>query len=361
MIQPRRGPGFALEAPQRRLVSEERSHHHLRGDQPLEPQIGRLEHDAHAAAAQRALQPILAFERPLDRQRQFQLGSVGRATRVRAVVAETARRAFLQEADAALLQPGQHVSPDVRVRANLVLQVLVLADAADLRGDAFEQPAIRRGIRLVRLSLAEEQEAHQPVVSIWNRHDQPDAEILEPAPLIVRQRRVETGRVVSSGSRAVHDPEHGVTLRQRATRENPGGGMSGDHLAPFLGAIEHVQRGRVQHRFDPRAHQVRDLSGGILLTHLVDELQQHLLLLVGSRERTGDRAPSRAAIGIAGLRQSPRWRSDSASPNRPSASGGRCGSDSVGSTARSRQTGGRGVHAARCARAGTGRRGAPAP
>ena len=70
MIDLRRGPCLALEAPEGDRIAEERSHHHLGRDAALQPQVGRFEHGAEAAAPQCALEPVLAVERPLDRQRQ---------------------------------------------------------------------------------------------------------------------------------------------------------------------------------------------------------------------------------------------------------------------------------------------------
>ncbi len=61
--------------------------------------------------------------------------------------------------------------------------------------------------------------------------------------------------------------------------------MTLEPAAALVRAIEDMQRGRVQHRVDARAHQLRDLRERIVLPHFVDQVHQHLLLLIGLTEK----------------------------------------------------------------------------
>ena len=92
MVDPRRGPRLALEAPEGDRIAEERPHHHLGRHLALQPEVGRFEHRAETAAPQRAFEPVLAVERPLDRQRQRELRAVAFAALRHAVVADAALR-----------------------------------------------------------------------------------------------------------------------------------------------------------------------------------------------------------------------------------------------------------------------------
>jgi len=69
MIDFCRSARFALEAAQRGLIAEERSHHHSGRDLTLQPQVRCLIHRAEAAASDRAIEPVLPVQRPLDRRR----------------------------------------------------------------------------------------------------------------------------------------------------------------------------------------------------------------------------------------------------------------------------------------------------
>src|SRR5262249_30229305 len=86
-----RGARFTLESPERGLIAEERSDHPFRRDLTLQPQVPCLEYGAEAAAAERAIEPVLPLQRPLDRHRQGHLGAVLFTTFGDAVVAASAR------------------------------------------------------------------------------------------------------------------------------------------------------------------------------------------------------------------------------------------------------------------------------
>jgi hypothetical protein len=76
VIDLRGGPRLALEAPERGGIAEERFHHHRGRHLASQSQVGCFEDGAETAAPQRALEAILAIERPLDRQRQRELRAV---------------------------------------------------------------------------------------------------------------------------------------------------------------------------------------------------------------------------------------------------------------------------------------------
>ena len=71
-----------------------------------------------------------------------------------------------------------------------------------------------------------------------------------------------------------------VLLRQLMRGQRVRRGVALECLAAFLRAIEDVQRRRVQHRVDARAHEACDLGQRVALPDFVDQLHEHLLLLI---------------------------------------------------------------------------------
>src|SRR5438477_390856 len=80
-----------------------------------------------------AIEPVFSVERPLDRHRQRQRRAVLLTAFRRAVVAETARRTLLHQADVAIVESRQDIAADVSVAADALLQMLVLVHEPDLR------------------------------------------------------------------------------------------------------------------------------------------------------------------------------------------------------------------------------------
>ena len=187
MVDSRRRPRLALEPPQRVAITEQRPDHHLRRHAPLQPQIGRLEDGAESAAPKRPFEAVLAVERSFDGKRERELRGILLAAIGCAVVARAARGTFLQQVDAPRLEPRQHVAPNVRILPHSLLELLVLVHETDLRGDAVQQLAIGRGVRLVGHSVAEQQHADEPIACSGDRDDQPDAEAFETRALAIGQ------------------------------------------------------------------------------------------------------------------------------------------------------------------------------
>ena len=133
---------------------------------------------------------------------------------------------------------SRRTSASCRARS---LQVLILVDEADLRGDGLQQPAVGRGIRLVRHPFAQQQHADQPIARADDRHDESHAQVLHPAAFTVRQRVCEVGWKVADRLRVVDQSQQRVLLRQLVRDQRGRRGVTLERLTAFLRAIEDVQ------------------------------------------------------------------------------------------------------------------------
>jgi len=214
VIDLRRRARLALESPQRCLVAKERSDHDLGRNVPMQSQVRSLVHRAEPPATQRAIEPVLAFQRPLDRQRQHELSAVRLAALGRAVETAPAAGTLLQQRHAPIIEPRENIAPNVGIQAYALLQMLVLIDEANLHRETLQQVPVRRGIRFLRFPLAKQEDANQPIARPGDGHDQAHAELRQPLPLLAWQGTLHSDGDVADRLVSVQQPQQRLLCAQ---------------------------------------------------------------------------------------------------------------------------------------------------